>query len=118
MTTTMVKAENVHKSFGHVEVLKGIDLEVRTGEVFCLLGRSGSGKSTFLRCINHLERIDAGRLGIVRRVPVGDHVSASALDVARATRPNAGVNTRCRRGLAAAARRRPSPARLRGRRRR
>ena len=58
----MVKAEDVHKSFGHVEVLKGIDLEVAPGEVFCLIGPSGSGKSTFLRCINHLEKIDAGRL--------------------------------------------------------
>ncbi|SDK96968.1 amino acid ABC transporter ATP-binding protein, PAAT family [Cryobacterium psychrotolerans] len=64
MTTAMVTAENVHKSFGHVEVLKGIDLEVRTGQVFCLLGPSGSGKSTLLRCINHLERIDAGRLSV------------------------------------------------------
>ncbi|MHC0431724.1 amino acid ABC transporter ATP-binding protein [Streptomyces sp. O3] len=58
----MVKAEGVHKSFGHVEVLKGIDLEVAQGEVFCLVGPSGSGKSTFLRCINHLEQINAGRL--------------------------------------------------------
>ncbi|MGW0595552.1 amino acid ABC transporter ATP-binding protein [Streptomyces sp. NPDC002776] len=58
----MVKAEGVHKSFGSIEVLKGIDLEVRTGEVFCLIGPSGSGKSTFLRCINHLEKINAGRL--------------------------------------------------------
>jgi len=58
----MVKAEGVHKSFGQVEVLKGIDLEVRPGEVFCLIGPSGSGKSTFLRCINHLEKINAGRL--------------------------------------------------------
>ncbi|MET8469533.1 amino acid ABC transporter ATP-binding protein [Streptomyces sp. NPDC006422] len=58
----MVKAEQVHKSFGHVEVLKGIDLEVKQGEVFCLIGPSGSGKSTFLRCINHLEKINAGRL--------------------------------------------------------
>lgn len=64
MTTPMVKAEQVHKSFGHVEVLKGISLEVRNGEVFCLLGPSGSGKSTFLRCINHLERVDAGRLSV------------------------------------------------------
>ena len=64
MTTTMVKAENVHKSFGHVEVLKGIDLEVTNGEVFCLLGPSGSGKSTFLRCINHLEKVSAGRLSV------------------------------------------------------
>ncbi len=64
MTTPMVKAEEVHKSFGQVEVLKGINLEVRPREVFCLLGPSGSGKSTFLRCINHLERIDAGRLSV------------------------------------------------------
>ena len=61
---TMVKAEAVHKSFGHIEVLKGITLEVRCGEVVCLLGVSGSGKSTFLRCINHLEKIDAGRLWV------------------------------------------------------
>ncbi|WP_328978205.1 amino acid ABC transporter ATP-binding protein [Streptomyces canus] len=60
--TAMVKAESVHKSFGLVEVLKGIDLEVKTGEVFCLIGPSGSGKSTFLRCINHLEKVNAGRL--------------------------------------------------------
>ena len=60
--TPMVKSEGVHKSFGAVEVLKGIDLEVRSGEVFCLIGPSGSGKSTFLRCINHLEKINAGRL--------------------------------------------------------
>ncbi|MEU3192541.1 amino acid ABC transporter ATP-binding protein [Streptomyces sp. NPDC006992] len=58
----MVRAERVCKSFGHVEVLKGIDLEVKTGEVFCIVGPSGSGKSTFLRCINHLEKINAGRL--------------------------------------------------------
>ncbi len=62
--TAMVRAEKVHKSFGHVEVLKGIDLEVGNGEVVCLLGPSGSGKSTFLRCINHLERIDGGRLSV------------------------------------------------------
>jgi len=61
-TTAMVKAEAVHKSFGPVEVLKGIDLEVAPREVFCIVGPSGSGKSTFLRCINHLEKINAGRL--------------------------------------------------------
>jgi polar amino acid transport system ATP-binding protein len=60
----MVKAEGVHKSFGHVEVLKGIDLEVAPSEVMCVIGPSGSGKSTFLRCINHLEKIDAGRLWV------------------------------------------------------
>ncbi|MGW6899802.1 amino acid ABC transporter ATP-binding protein [Streptomyces sp. NPDC054919] len=60
--TAMVKAEGVHKSFGPIEVLKGIDLEVAPREVFCLIGPSGSGKSTFLRCINHLEKLNAGRL--------------------------------------------------------
>ncbi|HEX6673935.1 MAG TPA: amino acid ABC transporter ATP-binding protein [Actinomycetes bacterium] len=60
----MVKAEAVHKSFGHLEVLKGIDLEVRPNEVVVLLGPSGSGKSTFLRCINHLEKINGGRLWV------------------------------------------------------
>ena len=60
----MVRAESVHKSFGRLEVLKGIDLEVRSGEVCCVIGPSGSGKSTFLRCINHLEQIDGGRLWV------------------------------------------------------
>jgi polar amino acid transport system ATP-binding protein len=61
-TPPMVRAEQVHKSFGHLEVLKGIELEVARREVMCVIGPSGSGKSTFLRCINHLEKIDAGRL--------------------------------------------------------
>jgi polar amino acid transport system ATP-binding protein len=52
----------VHKSYGSLEVLKGIDLVVKPGEVSCVLGPSGSGKSTFLRCINHLEKINAGRI--------------------------------------------------------
>ncbi|MCW2889042.1 MAG: polar amino acid transport system ATP-binding protein [Streptosporangiaceae bacterium] len=60
----MVKAEGVHKSFGRLEVLKGIDLEVRPGEVMCIVGPSGSGKSTFLRCINHLEKVNGGRLWV------------------------------------------------------
>jgi polar amino acid transport system ATP-binding protein len=60
----MVKAEGVHKSFGRLEVLKGIDLEVQPGKVMCILGPSGSGKTTFIRCINHLEKIDAGRLWV------------------------------------------------------
>ncbi len=64
MAEAMVKAEGVHKRFGRLEVLKGIDLEVGRGEVMCLLGPSGSGKSTFLRCINHLEKINAGRLSV------------------------------------------------------
>ena len=64
----MVKAEGVHKSFGRLEVLKGVSLEVQPGEVVCMIGASGSGKSTFLRCINHLERIDAGRLWVDGRL--------------------------------------------------
>ncbi|MDK8476540.1 MULTISPECIES: amino acid ABC transporter ATP-binding protein [unclassified Corynebacterium] len=62
MNTPMISAQNVHKSFGQFEVLKGIDLEVQPGEVACLLGPSGSGKSTFLRCVNHLDKATAGRL--------------------------------------------------------
>ena len=58
----MVRAEGVHKSFGALDVLKGISLEVRRGEVLCVVGPSGSGKSTFLRCINHLEQVTAGRI--------------------------------------------------------
>ncbi|MFD5468043.1 amino acid ABC transporter ATP-binding protein [Kitasatospora sp. NPDC127059] len=60
----MVEAQGVRKSFGLVEVLKGIDLEVKKGEVFVLVGPSGSGKSTFLRCINHLEKINGGLLSV------------------------------------------------------
>jgi polar amino acid transport system ATP-binding protein len=60
----MVRAENVHKYFGRLEVLKGIDLVVEPGEVCCVIGPSGSGKSTFLRCINHLEKITAGRIWV------------------------------------------------------
>jgi polar amino acid transport system ATP-binding protein len=64
MSATMLKAESVCKSFGRLDVLNGISLEVKQGEVMCMLGPSGSGKSTFLRCINHLEKIDAGRLWV------------------------------------------------------
>ena len=64
MSDVMVRAESVHKRFGRLEVLKGINLQVAHGEVMCLLGPSGSGKSTFLRCINHLEKINSGRLSV------------------------------------------------------
>jgi polar amino acid transport system ATP-binding protein len=63
-TDPMVRAEEVHKSYGRNEVLKGVSLTVQPGEVMCLIGPSGSGKSTFLRCINHLEKIQAGRLWV------------------------------------------------------
>jgi ABC-type polar amino acid transport system ATPase subunit len=60
----MVKGEQVWKSFGKLDVLKGIDFVVKPRETFVLLGPSGGGKSTLLRCINHLEKIDAGRLWV------------------------------------------------------
>jgi len=56
----MIEIRDLHKRFGHVEVLKGVDLTVDMGKVVCVIGPSGSGKSTLLRCINHLERPDAG----------------------------------------------------------
>ncbi len=58
----MVSLHNLHKSFGKLEVLKGIDLEVARSEVLVLIGPSGSGKSTLLRCINHLERPSRGEI--------------------------------------------------------
>jgi polar amino acid transport system ATP-binding protein len=64
MSSPVVKAEAVCKSYGSVKVLKGIDLEVMPGDVTCLVGPSGSGKTTFLRCMNHLEKINSGRLSI------------------------------------------------------
>ena len=60
----IVKAEEVEKYFGRNRVLCGVSLEVKRGEVVCIIGPSGSGKTTFLRCINHLERIDGGRIEV------------------------------------------------------
>lgn len=58
----MVRIEQVHKRFGNLEVLKGVDLQVRSGEVVCIIGPSGSGKTTLLRCINFLETYESGRI--------------------------------------------------------
>jgi len=58
----MVEAQDISKSYGSSEVLKGVNLKVHQGEVVCIIGPSGSGKSTFLRCINHLENVNSGRL--------------------------------------------------------
>jgi polar amino acid transport system ATP-binding protein len=68
--------EDVHKSFGKLEVLRGIDLELAEHEVVCLIGASGSGKSTLLRCVNLLEPIDAGRI-VVR----GEEVTARGVNI-------------------------------------
>jgi len=66
----LLRAVGIRKSFGHLDVLRGIDLEVHRGQVVCLLGPSGAGKSTFLRCLNHLETIDAGQVWVDGK-PIG-----------------------------------------------
>jgi polar amino acid transport system ATP-binding protein len=75
----MIELKDVHKSFGRVEVLKGISASVEKGEVVCIIGPSGSGKSTILRCINGLETYDAGTI-LVEGARV-DRNSASIVDI-------------------------------------
>jgi polar amino acid transport system ATP-binding protein len=78
---TAIRIEGLHKSFGKLEVLKGIDLSVAEHEVICLIGASGSGKSTLLRCVNLLESVDAGRI-----VVHGEEITARGVDVDRIRR--------------------------------
>ena len=81
MTGEALRIEGVHKSFGKLEVLRGIDLALAEHDVVCLIGASGSGKSTLLRCVNLLEPIDAGR------ILVGDaDITARGVDVNRVRR--------------------------------
>jgi polar amino acid transport system ATP-binding protein len=68
MSELIMHAEEVHKRFGRLEVLKGVSLEVDKGETVCIIGPSGSGKTTFIRCINHLEKIDAGKITVNGRM--------------------------------------------------
>lgn len=63
----MISVRGLHKSYGTVEVLTGVDLEINTGEVVCIIGPSGSGKSTLLRCLNHLESTSAGEVWVLGR---------------------------------------------------
>ena len=79
--TQVLRIDGLFKSFGALEVLRGIDLEIAPHEVVCLIGSSGSGKSTLLRCINLLEPIDAGRI-----VVGGDEITAKGVDVNRIRR--------------------------------
>ena len=80
-TAEALRAEGLHKSFGELEVLRGVDLVLAEHEVVCVIGASGSGKSTLLRCINLLEPIDAGRI-----VVGGEEITAPDVDVDRVRR--------------------------------
>jgi polar amino acid transport system ATP-binding protein len=76
-----LRIQGLHKSFGKLEVLRGIDLSVAEHDVVCLIGASGSGKSTLLRCINLIEPIDSGRI-----VVGGEEITADGVDVNRIRR--------------------------------
>jgi polar amino acid transport system ATP-binding protein len=69
MSEAIIHMENVHKYFGHIHALRGINLDVNTGEVVVILGPSGSGKSTLLRCVNHLEVANSGKI-IIDGIPL------------------------------------------------
>jgi polar amino acid transport system ATP-binding protein len=89
MTDVIMRAEDVHKRFGRLEVLKGVSLDVTQRETVCIIGPSGSGKTTFIRCINHLEKIDGGRITVnghligYRQTDGGKLVEDSEKSVAR-----------------------------------
>lgn len=68
VSAPLCQGRAVRKRFGAVEVLRGVDFDVNAGEVLCILGPSGSGKTTLLRCINHLEKIDSGRIWVDGRL--------------------------------------------------
>ncbi|KHJ54562.1 peptide ABC transporter ATP-binding protein [Aureimonas altamirensis] len=80
LSAPLIQIRDIHKSFGRIEVLKGISLDVTKGEAVCIIGPSGSGKSTILRCINGLTTIDSGE------IRVGDH-HVERLHSERAMRP-------------------------------
>jgi len=79
--TAAIAIEGVHKSFGSVEVLQGVDVEVQERNAVCLIGASGSGKSTLLRCVNLLEPVDSGRILVH-----GDEITARNVDANRVRR--------------------------------
>jgi polar amino acid transport system ATP-binding protein len=79
----MLQLEGIHKRFGDLHVLRGIDLEVGRGGVVCVIGPSGSGKSTLLRCINLLEPPDAGRILLEGREITGGGEQAGGIDFVR-----------------------------------
>jgi polar amino acid transport system ATP-binding protein len=87
----VVRVENLHKSFGDLEVLKGIDMEVDRGEVVVIFGRSGSGKSTLLRCINFLEEPTVGTIEVAGQRIEGGHRIRSKRDQIRQLRMHCGM---------------------------
>ncbi|TCV58028.1 amino acid ABC transporter ATP-binding protein (PAAT family) [Vibrio crassostreae] len=82
----MIKLQNIHKQFGDTEVLKGIDLEIKQGEIIVIIGSSGTGKSTLLRCVNFLEQADQGTISIDDiNVDAQKHTKAEVLALRRKT---------------------------------
>ena len=82
----MIKLQNIHKHFGDTEVLKGIDLEIKQGEIIVIIGSSGTGKSTLLRCVNFLEQADQGTISIDDiKVYAQKHTKAEVLALRRKT---------------------------------
>ncbi len=82
----MIKLQNIHKQFGDTEVLKGIDLEIKQGEIIVIIGSSGTGKSTLLRCVNFLEQADQGSISIDDiKVDTQKHTKAEVLALRRKT---------------------------------
>ncbi|MDT4933947.1 MAG: polar amino acid transport system ATP-binding protein [Pseudonocardiales bacterium] len=76
--TPLLRLQDIHKSYGAVEVLRGVSLDVTAGQVVCLIGPSGSGKTTLLRCVNYLEAPDRGRV-IVGRELIGQYTKGNTL---------------------------------------
>jgi ABC-type polar amino acid transport system ATPase subunit len=87
----VVRTENLHKSFGHLEVLKGVDMAVELGEVVVIFGRSGSGKSTLLRCINFLEDPTDGTIEVAGIRLEGGHRTKHKREQIRQVRMHAGM---------------------------
>ncbi len=77
-TETMIQAVQIHKAFGALQVLKGVNFAVGRSEVVAIIGSSGSGKSTLLRCLNHLERIDAGSIVVEGEAMVSNNAAGTA----------------------------------------
>ena len=87
----MVRVENLHKSFGNLEVLKGIDMQVHKGEVVVIFGRSGSGKSTLLRCVNFLEDPTSGTIEVAGVRLEGGHRTKGKREQIRQLRIRTGM---------------------------